>query len=251
MQLDKVQKRKYAMAMRRIDYGVWGWSSSVFQEVTLTTRLGQDQSTDKFKKDLRLLVQWMRRRGIKIEYCGCYELSPLKGLLHWHGLFRIKGGFLKLYDGEVRDLKEWKGDDKQWHSKHLNANRRALGDRWFEIHGAFRVSIDKVRNEEEMKSYILKHIVKDYLNEDLIRNKFLVSKGWCRKGTNEINDEFKRWWVNGYEKIGWMSSKGYKMMNDMLRRWCEMNEVQVNASFGYFKVQGLNIDAQLYDFKDK
>ena len=101
-ELSKAEKRKYALAMRRIDYGIWGYSVKLFFEMTLTTREGDDNSTERFGKDVGKLIKWMRGLGFTIAYCGVYELSPGKRLLHWHGLLRVKGGFLKLYEGKVQ-----------------------------------------------------------------------------------------------------------------------------------------------------
>lgn len=46
--LSKDEKRKYALAMRRVDYGCWGYPVSLFRSLTLTTREGDDNSIGRF-----------------------------------------------------------------------------------------------------------------------------------------------------------------------------------------------------------
>ena len=131
--LNHNDKTKYALGMRRLNVGCWGFPLENLRAVHLTTREGDDNSSWRFSKDLRKLVNSFRREGYEIEYCGVLELSPKKHLLHWHGLFRIEGGFFISDDMRVA--------------------RRTLGDRWNELHGAFAVKMVPVTHTLELEQY--------------------------------------------------------------------------------------------------
>lgn len=259
--LTKAEKRKYALANRRFDYGIWGYLPTLFFEVTLTTRerdmlpgiKGNKKVATKFGKDNQRLMKWIESSGYEVEYCGCFEFTPQKHLLHWHGIWRVKGGFLKLYKGDVKDINNtWTDNEGHKHSKHIDANTKALGDKWNELHDSFSISLGQVSNMDALQAYIKKHIIKDYLNQGIIRNKFLVSKGWCRDGIKEINEEFKRWWINGIESGSWMSDKGYKILNEAVKLWCEVGIVGINyKNIGWFQANGKNITNEIYDYSTK
>jgi hypothetical protein len=216
------EKAKYAMAMRRLNLGFWGYPVSTLWAVHLTTREGNDNSTEVFAKDLRKLVGIVRGKGYDVQYDGALEYTPGKRLLHWHGIWRVKGGFLKLYDGDVKSMVVSFIDDKGHpHSKHINANRSVLGTMWNEIHGAFRVEIDGVESREDLEKYITKHILKEYLGEDdLIRNKSLFSKGWMREGWKEVESLAKTWVLGGLD-MSWMNSERWKKVNEIMKAWAE------------------------------
>lgn len=248
--LTRYEKRKYALALRRIDYGIWGHPISLFYVITLTTREGDDNTTERFGKDVKLLIRWIRKLGYKVEYCGVYELSDEKGLLHWHAILRVKGGYFKLYEGERRDDKHrWKGKDGTIYSKHINANRKALGDKWNELHNAFVVKIQPTISRAFLGKYINKHLVKDYLAEGVIRNKFLVSSGWMRKGVKELVVEFKHWWVNINNDI-WVSNAGWALLKIIIRKWCEGKNIRVGNDNGYFDLSAGRITAEIYGSED-
>ena len=44
-ELSNSERRRYALALRRVDYGVWGYPISLFRVITLTTREGDDKSS--------------------------------------------------------------------------------------------------------------------------------------------------------------------------------------------------------------
>ena len=227
--INKKQKRTWALSNHRVNVGVWGFKISLFKEITLTTREsdmlpgknGVKKTACKFGKDFQRLIKYFRDEGYEIEYCGCFELSPDKKLLHWHGLLRIKYGYFPI-------------------------SRRELGDLWNKYHNAFAVSIKNVYDTEGLKKYVIKHLLKEYLNQGLIRNKFLVSKGWSRYFVKELESEFKRWWVNGCEAGSWMSTYGYRLMNQTVQKWCEKGIVGVYASWGRFIAKGDKIDAEIF-----
>lgn len=52
-ELTQAEKIKYAMAMRRLNLGTWGYPVSVLRAIHLTTREGNDNTTAVFAKDLR------------------------------------------------------------------------------------------------------------------------------------------------------------------------------------------------------
>lgn len=248
--INNYDKRKYALSMRRIEYGVWGYDIGNFQVVTLTTREGDSQDTDRFAKDFKRLVSFIRSKVGEMQYCGCYEVSPKKGLLHWHGMFRIKGGVFKLYEGKMLSVKEWKDKNGRYHSKHLDANRRVLGDKWNELHNAFAVNCDRVRDMKHIGSYITKHIVKNYLEEVIVKNKFLISRKWRRDGLKEIMERFKLWWQEGFDEV-WMSRYGWKVLNELIRSWCEVGSAVVKSNFGEFVVVQNKINDEIYNLEVK
>jgi len=195
------EKVKYAMAMRRFNIGIWGWSVSVFRKIVLTTREGNDNTTAVFAKDLRKLVSSFRAEGYDVQYCGAFEYTPQKGLLHWHGLLRIKGGYFPI-------------------------TRRMLGDKWNEIHGAFVVEIKPVDTGKQLKEYILKDIMKQYLGEDEIRNKFLFSKAWMREGW-KMTEGIAKGWVLGGESAIFMNKERWALVNEIMLAWAEKRTVEL------------------------
>jgi hypothetical protein len=209
-ELTSAEKRKYAMAMRRLNLGIWGYPVSTLRAVHLTTKEGNDNTPWVFARDLRKLVSSFRRDGYDLEYDGALEFSPDNHLLHWHGIFRIKGGFF------VRPMISWQ--DKA-------AVRRELGDRWNKYHGAFVVQITEVASRKDLEKYILKHILKEYIGVDEdIRNKFLFSRGWMRKGWKKVEDLAKLWVLGGPESDGglsamYMTKEGWDRVNEIVEGW--------------------------------
>jgi len=198
------EKVKYATAMRRLNLGFWGYPLSTLRAIHLTTREGNDNRTEVFARDLRKLVSSFRAEGYDVQYDGALEYTPKKGLLHWHGLFRIKGGFF--ISGDIHRC------------------RRVLGDRWNEFHGAFVVQITKVNSNKELKEYILKHIMKEYLGEDdNIRNKFVFSKGWMREGWKEVESLAKTWVLGGLD-TKWMDKERWSLVNKIMLAWAEKQD---------------------------
>lgn len=203
-ELTHTEKMKYAMAMRRLNLGYWGYPLSTLRAIHLTTREGNDNTTKVFAYDLRKLVLKFREQGYELQYDGTLEYTPGKGLLHWHGLFRIGGGFFLC----PVDKTEKKG-------------RRILGDLWNECHGAFVVQIKPVGSNKELRKYILKHIMKEYVGEDEgIRNKFLFSKGWMREGWKEVEVIAKGWVLGGASAI-FMNKERWALVNEIMQAWAE------------------------------
>jgi hypothetical protein len=206
-ELSHNDRTKYALGMRRLNVGCWGYPIGNLRAVHLTTKEGDDNSAYCFSKDLRKLVSSFRRDGYDLEYCGVLEFTPVKHLLHWHGLFRIAGGFFV-------------SDD-------LRVVRRTLGDRWNEYHGAFAVKIVPVTHTYELEQYIMKHILKEYVGEEVeIRNKFLFSKGWMREGWKEVENLAKSWCLGGGEECGgfsaiFMTKEYWDLVNEIVKAWAE------------------------------
>lgn len=208
------EKRAYAVAMSRVNYGIYGFNKICFRTITLTTKKGTDNSQEKFSKDLNKLFKWMRKGNRDIEYCGCYEYAPRNKLLHWHGMIRVKGGYLGL-------------------------NQEMISKKWEELHDAKIVDIQYVDKMKYLTKYINKHMIKDYLNNKEINRRVLVSRGWQREGVKSIISDFKKW----YEGlgIGMMYSGSYKVLNNMLEDWCKYGikgkEVIYNHGKGTFVIQ--------------
>lgn len=220
-ELNRAEKRKYAQAISRVTNGVWGYKKSLFRVITLTTRAGDDQSVERFGKDLRKLVSWFRKRGYRLEYCGCYEITKDKNLLHWHGILRVAKGYFPI-------------------------TRRMLGDKWNEIHNAFAVQIEPVKKMSFLEKYIIKHMAKDYLAKGVIRNKMLVSNNWERKGIKELIQDFKYWWVNVTGDV-YMRTEGWLRLKLVVRRWCECKNDEVYTRNGWFKLIGGKIISEIYE----
>lgn len=222
--LTHAERRKYAMAMRRLNLGIWGYPVSTLRAVHLTTKEGDDNTNWVFTRDLRKLVKSFRDDGYDLQYNGALEFSPEKHLLHWHGIFRIKGGFF------LKPMISWQ--DKA-------AMRRELGDRWNKYHGAFVVQITEVASRKDLEKYILKHILKEYIGigEDM-RNKFLFSRGWMREGWKKVEDLAKLWVLGGTESDGGMSpmmmtKEGWDKANEIVKSWAEKETVM-------FRGEGVN-----------
>jgi hypothetical protein len=195
-ELTHADKMKYAMGMRRLNLGFWGYPLSTLRAIHLTTREGNDNTTRVFARDLRKLVSSFRAEGYDVQYCGVLEYTPGKGLLHWHGLLRIKGGYFPV-------------------------SRRMLGDRWNEVHGAFVVKITPVNTNKELREYIAKHIMKEYVGEEeVIRNRFLFSKGWMREGWKEV-ESIAKGWVLGGAPAFYMNKERWALVNEVMLAWAE------------------------------
>lgn len=204
------------MSIAKIQEGVWGHKESLFRAVHLTTRKGDDNSPEKFKKDFKALMQELRREmGYEIEHVGALGYTPKQHLLHYHGLFRIKGGiFLST-------------DKKQ--------QRRMLGDLWNKHHNAFAVDIDKIRSLELITKYITKHILKDYMREEVKRG-FILSRGWKNKELKEVLEDFKEFYIQG-RGFPWMGEKGWKAWRKLSRIVCERKTAIVKFDFGYYVIR--------------
>lgn len=195
-ELSHNERTKYAQAMRRINLGTWGYPVSTLRQIHLTTREGNDNTAKVFAKDLRRLFIVWRGEGYQVEYNGALAYTPEKGLLHWHGLLRIKGGYFPV-------------------------SRRMLGDLWNEIHGAFVVKIATVNSGEQLKQYVVAHMLHEYLGMDnLIRNKFLFSKRWMRPGWKEVEGIAKTWVLGGEPAI-FMTRRGWDLVNEIMKVWAE------------------------------
>ena len=227
--LTRAEKRKYAMAMRRLNLGIWGYQVSTLRAVHLTTKKGDDNTHWVFARDLRKLIKSFRDNGYDLQYNGALEFSPEKHLLHWHGIFRVKGGFF------LKPMISW--EDKA-------AVRRELGDRWNKCHGAFAVQITEVASRKDLREYILKHILKEYIGVgESIRNKFLFSRGWMRKGWKEVEDLAKSWILGGPESDGGMSpmlmtNEMWNKVNEIVQAWAEKKTVLLPGEYIDGKVSG-------------
>ena len=214
-ELTHSDKMKYMQGMRRLNLGFWGYPASTLRAVHLTTREGDDNTQGVFSKHLRKLISFWRSQGYEIEYCGALEHSPGKGLLHWHGLVRIKGGYF--LDGNIHKV------------------RRLLGDKWNEIHHAFVVEITQVNSYLELREYISKHIMKEYIaEEEYLRNKFLFSRGWMRKGWKEAQNLAKLWTLGGEESDGglnviFMNKEKWAKVNEIMQAWAEKKTMMFNG----------------------
>jgi len=219
-ELTSAEKRKYAMAMRRLNLGIWGYQVSTLRGVHLTTKEGNDNTPWVFARDLRKLVNSFRGDGYDLQYNGALEFSPEKHLLHWHGILRIKGGYF------IKPMISW--PDKA-------SVRRELGDRWNKCHGAFVVKITDVASRKDLKEYILKHILKEYIGVDEnIRNKFLFSRGWMRLGWKKVEDLVKLWILGGPESDGgispmFMTKEGWNKVNEIVQAWAEKKTVMFSG----------------------
>lgn len=211
MPLTKDQKRKYAMGVSRLNKGIWGYKRSNFFKIHLTTKQGNDNSQATFSADFKKIVKRIREKHPEMEYCGATGYTPENSLLHGHFIIRIKGGILKLYEGEMLNLSiKWQGENGEWHTEHDDKNRVTLGNWWDEIHGAFAVGMPTgFPKESDFITYITQHIMKDYTNTDMAENRFLVSRKWSNFD-NHHKERLKRMWHKIYNE--WMGKQGYEIL---------------------------------------
>jgi hypothetical protein len=94
-------------------------------------------------------------------------------------------------------------------------------------------------------------MVKEYLGQGVIRNKFLVSSGWSRQGWQEMAKGFKEWWVNG-KGLTWMDREGWSALNLVIRSWAEGKPSIVRTSWGELVVAEGKIErAVIYAFNEE
>lgn len=248
MELTKSEKRKYALGCRRIELGLHGYNPNRFWSIHLTTKALDDNSSKRFIKDVRKLIKWMRKDlRNDIEYIFGVGYTPINNLIHAHGLIRVnKVHYFKLYDGDLKSGRMYKGDRKL-HSPHIDANRRALGDKWNEIHGAFIVDIQHYRESEVLNEYIVKHMLKDISVNASMRSSFLVSKGWRKKVSKDLEYDFKRWWIELYD-LSWLDKKGWNVYNDLIKGIMKGGDVYIEDSRGHFLVnsRGVVVESEIY-----
>jgi hypothetical protein len=239
--LDKKGKRRYAKSINRIESGTYGEKPSLFFKIDLTTREGDDNTPERLKRDIKKLMVDMRVEH-DIEYVFAIGETPDKGLVHTHGLLRVKGGFLKLYDGDVKDNRnKWRDNRYQLHSEHIDANRKALGDMWNRIHGAFVVQLQPVNEnfKNELHRYIVKHIMKDYIM--IPDNRLMVSSGWSHHEHEDMVNQFKAWWMR-QDDASWLSSTGWSVVNQLIQIFYERKAAVIKhkktGSVGLLKKDG-------------
>ena len=199
MQFGKREKRVYARAMRRLEYGYLGYAVSLFRKVTLTTREGDDNKRGTFLKHLKMLVDSFKRDGYVVDYCGALLPTPGKGLLHWHGLWRIKGGYF-LYRMPDRGREA----------------EKEVRKRWLRYHNAYEIDFESMRREGTFKEYVSKHILKDFVEE---RARLNFSKGWSRPGLKEAQEIIKRFVSEGRSMM-LMSREDWKLYNEVEQAFC-------------------------------
>lgn len=195
----KREKRVYARAMRRLEYGYLGYAPSLFRKVTLTTREGDDNTRDTFLKHLKMLSDSFEREGYVIDYCGVLLPTPGKGLLHWHGVWRIKGGYF------IHRLPD-RGREAE----------KEVRKRWLKYHNAYEIDFEAMRREGTFRQYVIKHILKGFVEE---RARLNFSKGWTRPGLKEAQEVIKRF-VNEDLGVLYMSSADWKLYNGMEQAFC-------------------------------
>lgn len=195
----KREKRVYSRAMRRLEYGYLGYAVSLFRKVTLTTREGDDNTRDKFLRHLKMLVDSFESEGYVIDYCGALLPTPGKGLLHWHGLWRIKGGYF------IHRLPD-RGREAE----------KEVRKRWLKYHNAYEIDFEALRREGTFGQYVSKHILKGFVEE---RARLNFSKGWTRNGVKEAQEVILRFLSDGLGGL-YMSSDNWKLYNEMEKAFC-------------------------------
>lgn len=238
MRFSQKDKQKYASGCRRLELGVWGYPVSLFYKIHLTTKMGNDNSAKNFTKDFRKLIRWMKNKGLEVEYCGALGYTPQNNLIHGHFIFRVKGGFLKLYDGAVKDdINEWYDEQGERHSDHVDANRRSLGDAWNKFHGAFVVALGRFTNSNQFIPYITGHVMKDYMNYDgQDRLRFVKSKKWDWRCKNGLVKEFRKWWSATVGTSYLSEYGGFQLLKEFQKRMCEGRTFSVVNDKGEIQV---------------
>jgi hypothetical protein len=130
---------------------------------TLTSINTEDTHCEKLAKlenDFRELRKKLKRKFPDLQYIAVKEMSP-SGMWHYHGLWNV-----------YIDIK-------------------TLSRYWQEISGAYRVSLEKVRNPAGAINYIFKYCFKSITNEterrilyESDKRKFTTSRGLLDKRSN-------------------------------------------------------------------
>lgn len=234
--MEKADKVRYAKGIERIKGGIYGFSNTLFFAVNLTTREGDDNQFERFSKDFKKLVRWMRGSHT-LEYCGVMGLTPQKGLVHGHFIFRVKYGYFKLYSGKEKDNREaWFDERGLKHTKHIDANRKALGDKWNEIHNAFVVHMGDFPEGFEIERYISEHVMKDYTVNGMYGRRFLVSGGWRKKFSVRDERFIKNWWRNSIT-TACMTSDDYRLLSIVRKKICEGETFDVGNINGVARIE--------------
>lgn len=196
---DKATKngwRKYFRSLERGKSGVLGNSERKYKvrefcKYELTTKEGMDNTWETMSKHHKALILELRKRGCELEYFACGELTPSRGLLHVHGIFR----------GEKFP------------------NQRELSKIWEKIHGAFRVWLEQPRSEYSCVEYMSKHVVKEYPVMSELGSRLLISKGWMPENWSIVKELLDKAAIkavaNGREK-----ERAWSMVQAMYGRWC-------------------------------
>ena len=200
--LEMKKKRRYAKAMKRLEYGTWGYAPSLFRKLTLTTRGGDDNSVERFLKDLKELRRRCAALGYEIEYAGGIGYTPKKGLVHWHGLWRIKGGYFLCPLEDTKRVAEQK-----------------IRKLWLEIHNAFEIEFDSVDSGNDLQKYIVKHILKDLMDSAYGLERLNGSKGWPRPGVKEAL-KLIEYFVSKGKGRRVISQDGWARVNEMEKVFC-------------------------------
>lgn len=199
------EARRYARGINRVMSGIWGRELSKFRECTLTTREGDDNTWYRMRKDIAKLIARLKTRGIVVEYCFSPEVSPKSGLLHVHGFIYMRKGSIELY--ELQAL-------------------------WKDIHGASQVTMKEARSHKAVCKYMVKHMLKEYVEDIGFKGKLLLSRKWLPLGWKQVREHLVKWAMDRVYSFG----EGiWAIMNKMYEDWCKGETIMlVRGNQKYF-----------------
>lgn len=190
------ERRRYAKAYNRVESGIWGRDLSKLFEVSLTTRLGDDNTYRRLRMDYIKLVKRVRYLGVSVDYYAVPELSPDNSLIHLHCI---------------------------WYMRNGRISKVELQDMWKELHGAVQVDLKEVITQEAVQKYVVKHLLKDYLVKEEFKAGALMSRGWLPQGAKKFHKVLCRW--ANERKYKWWNIDIWQVVNGLYEEWCKYNKV--------------------------
>ena len=220
--------RKYFRARDRGRAGSEGDSFREFRvdefvKYELTTREGDDNTYKRMANDHKVLLHYLRKKGYKLSYIACTELSPNKGLMHLHGMFRG----VKLPDHAL------------------------LKDIWSRLHNAPIVWIQSCWDKDNVVDYAVKHVVKQYPETSRNGQRLMLAKDWMPKNYQVVkkllNAAALKMIMDG---IG--SKQVWERVNEVFYRWCrglQTPPFEYKGNTHWIKNQAVTINGITSDLK--
>lgn len=190
--------RRYARCCNRFRSGVVGRDFEKFFKTVLTTRVGDDNSYSKLRRDLQKLVHQLRYKGVKVEYIFCPHITAA-GMFHLDGVMYVPVG---------------------------SVDKSVVQVLWANIHGAIEVQFNNVRNLGDCTKYIVSHMEKDFdaLLDNGFSGRVLISRGWLPEGALRVHKLLVRRALDRFHEVG---PNVWKLKDFYYERWLNYEEILV------------------------
>jgi hypothetical protein len=270
--ITRAQRKCYAVTIQSAELGIWGHDVSCLWSVVLTTwskavvnkgkRKGDSKNTYRWLKEdlatLRYRLEHLEGADYKLEYWfapeltegkrkylpgGDYVIIPDTRLYHAHGFFRSFGAMEEAkFNQDIHKL-------------------------WGEIHDSPIVYfeplyyIDWDNDKYKIIKYKIKDATKNFINSEAGKLRVLKSRNWLPEGWKKACKKIWAWqnyhelpkWVNEENMMDYLSyaseperyiydAKG--IANDMKRRWCEGEQVELEFPEVIQILEGTNLFEQ-------